>query len=151
MVQNITDRLPYLSLVPQISQALKLKPNLYTSGCHPDMIQTWLFACSRKIKISCWAFLDGHPVKIMKLSHHDMNQKCKTDQTNHIYFLQDLTQMCTQKYNQKCSQLLNFSLQTKSRFWFISLRCLDAYSLGLRVETWNVMGKLSEGHLLWSF
>ena len=32
---------------------------------------------------------------------HDMNQKCKTDQANQIHFLQDLTQICTQKYNEK--------------------------------------------------
>ena len=70
-----------------------------------------------------------------------MNQKCKTDQTNHIYFLHDLTQMCTQKYNQKCSQLLNFPLQTKSHFWFISWRPLDTYRLGFKVRvkefTWQ--------------
>jgi len=42
-----------------------------------------------------------------------MNQKCKTDQTNHIHFLPDLTQICTQKYYQKCNQLLNFPVLTK--------------------------------------
>ena len=39
--------------------------------------------------------------------------------------------ICTQKYNQKCNQLLNFPLQTISHFWFISWRRLDAYRLGL--------------------
>ena len=61
-----------------------VKPNLYASGRHPDMNQTWLFVCSRKFKISSWAFLDGHPVKILKLSYQDMNQNCKNVQTSHF-------------------------------------------------------------------
>ena len=63
--------------------------------------------------------LDGHPVKILKLSYQNMNQKCKTVQTNQIHFLQDLTQICTQKYNQKCNQLLNFPVHTKNYVWLI--------------------------------
>jgi len=59
---------------------------------------------------------NDHPVQILKLSYQDMNQKCKAAQTDQIHFLQDLTQICTQKYN----QLLNFPLDTKSRVWFIS-------------------------------
>ena len=73
-------------------------------------MQKWLyFMCGGKIKNFCWAFLDGHPVKILKILYQDMNQKCKTDRTNHIHFLQDLTQICTQKYN----QFLNFPVHTK--------------------------------------
>ena len=109
-----------------------LKPNLYASGRHPDMNQTWLFVCSGKIKIYCWAFLDGHPIMILKLSYQDMNQKCKTAQTNQIHLLQDLTQICSQKYNQKCNQLLNFTLHTKNHVWFISGWRPDAYRLGLK-------------------
>ena len=108
-----------------------VKPNLYASGRHPDVNKTWLFVCSGKIKIYCWAFLDGHPVKILKLSYQDMNKKCKTAQTNQIHFLQDLTQICTQKCNQKCNQLLNFPVHTKNYVWFISGWLLDAYRLGL--------------------
>ena len=90
------------------------------------------FVCNRKIKISCWAFLDGHPVKIMKLSYPDLNQKRKTDQTNHIHFFpQDLTQICTQKSNQKCKQLLNFLEHTNNSVWFTLGWLLDAYRLGL--------------------
>ena len=85
-----------------------VKLNLYASERHPDMNQTWLFVCGGKNKISCWAFLVGHQVQILKLSYQDMNKKCKAAQTNQIHFLQDLTQICTQKYNQKCNQLLNF-------------------------------------------
>ena len=86
-----------------------LKPNMYTSRCRQEMSQKWLSVCSGKIKIYCWAFLDGYPVRILKLSYQDMNQKCKTDQTNHIPFLQDLIPICTQKY----SQLLNFQVHKK--------------------------------------
>ena len=96
------------------------------------MNQTWLFVCSGKIKISCWAFLVGHLVQILKLSYQDMNQKCKAAQTNQIHFLQDLTQIRTQKCNQKCNQLLNFPLHTKSHVWFISGWRPDAYRLGYR-------------------
>ena len=99
------------------------------------MNQKWLFVSSGKIKISCWAFLDGHPVKILKLSYQDMNQKCKTDQTSHIHFLQDLKQTCTQKYNHKCNQLLNFSVHMKNYIWFISGWLLDAYRLGFMKTT----------------
>ena len=84
------------------------------------MNQKWHLVCSGKIKIFCRAFLDGHPVKILKLSYQDMNQKCKTDQTNHIHFLQVLTLICTQKYSQKCNQLLNFPVHIKNCVWFIS-------------------------------
>ena len=70
-----------------------------------------------------------------------MNQKCKAAQTNQIHFLQDLTQICTQKYNQKCNQLLNFPLHTKSHVWFISGWRPDAYKLGLQFDrtlvSWN--------------
>ena len=113
-----------------VARSGALKPNLYASGRHPDMNQTLLFVCSRKIKISCWAFLDGHPVKILKLSYQDMTQKCKTAQTNQINFLQDLSQICTQKCNQKCNQLSNFPLHTKNYVWFISGWRPDAYRLG---------------------
>ena len=106
-----------------------LKPNIYTSRCGQEMSQKWLSVCSGKIKISCWAFLDGYPVRILKISYQDMNQKCKTDQTNHIPFLQDLTPICTQKYN----QLLNFQVHTKNYVWFISGWLLDTYRLGLWV------------------
>ena len=64
-----------------------------------------------------------------------MNQKCKTDQTNNIYFLQDLTQICTQKYNQKCNQLLNFPVHTKNYVWFVSGWLLDPYRLGFTLAT----------------
>ena len=62
-----------------------------------------------------------------------MNQKCKIDKNCQIDFLQDLTQICTQKYNQKCTQkcyhLLNFPAHTKNYIWFILWRLLDAYRL----------------------
>ena len=120
-----------LNLLTQISvrkvRKNSFKPNLYASGRHPDMSETWLFVCSGKIKISYWAFLDGHPVKILKLLYQDMNQKCKTAQTNQIHFLQDLTQICTRKYN----QLLNFPVHTKNYVLFISGWRPDAYRLGL--------------------
>ena len=130
------------SVVWRLNYGSSIEPNLYTSRHRQEMNQKWLFVCSGKIKISCRAFLDGHPVKILKLSHQDMNQKCKTDQTNHIYFLQDLTQICTQKYNQKCSQLLNFPVQTKINIWFISGWLLDKYRLG-HTYLWGCM--------VWSF
>ena len=101
------------------SHSITEKPNLYASRRLREMTPKWLFVCSEKIKLSCRAFLDGHPVKILKLSYQDMNQKCKTDQTNHIYFLQDLTQICAQKYNQKCNQVLNFPEHTKNNIWIL--------------------------------
>lgn len=90
------------------------------------MNQTWLFVCRGKIKNFCWAFLDGPPVQILKLSHQDKNQKCKAAQANQIHFLEDLTQICTQK----CNQLLNFPLHTESHVWFISGWRPEAYILG---------------------
>ena len=62
----------------------RIKPNLYASRRCQEMNQKWLYVCSGKIKIFCWALLDGHPVKILKLSYQDMNLKCKTYQTYHI-------------------------------------------------------------------
>ena len=122
----------HAKLLP-VEQVWSLKPNLYASRRCQEMNQRWLFVCCGKIKISCTAFLDGHPVKILKLSYQDMNQKCKTDQTSHIHFFQDLTQTCTQKYNQKWNQLLNFPVHIKNYIWFISGWLLDAYILGFRV------------------
>ena len=78
-----------------------------------------------KIKICCWAFLDGHPVQILKLSYQNMNQKCKATQTNQIHFPQDLTQICTRK----CNQLLNIRVILGWR--------PDAYKLGLKEITYT--------------
>ena len=118
------------SVVWRLIYGSSIEPNLYTSRRRQEMNQKWLFVCSGTIKISCRAFLDGYPLKILEFSHQDMNQKCKTDQTNNVHFLQDLTQICTQKYNQKCNQLLNFQVHTKNKVWFISGWLLDAFRLG---------------------
>ena len=87
-------------------------------------IQTYLLG------ISWWTFASvsgTYPVKFLKLLYHDQN--CKIDQTNLIYFLQDLTQMCTQQYNQNCNQLLNFPVQTKNYVWLMSWCLLGMYGL----------------------
>ena len=68
----------------QCGQAIK--PNIYVSRRHQEMNQKWHLVCSGKIKNFCRAFLDGHPVKILKLSYQDMNQKCKTNQRQSYSF-----------------------------------------------------------------
>ena len=105
------------------------RPNLNASRCRQERNQKWLFVCSRKIKISCWAFLDGHPGKILKLSNQDMNQKCKTDQTNQIHFPQDLTKNMHQEIQPEM-QPLNFPVHTKNYVW--SGWLLDTYRLGFK-------------------
>ena len=49
-----------------LSFCLTLKLNLYASWRRHEMNQKWLFVCTGKLKISCWAFPDGHLLQFLE-------------------------------------------------------------------------------------
>ena len=103
-----------------------VKPNLYASGRHPDMNQTWHFVCSRKFKswlavafLVVWFLKERYLISLAVL---------------HFWFMSWYESfrilICPSRNAQQ--EILIFPLLTKSHIWFISGWRPDAYRFGLK-------------------